>query len=56
MIPRFISASAANRLDLKLKIIRHFLLHPHAKEARDAFVAAEMAERFYTLEKINASR
>ncbi|HEY5346004.1 MAG TPA: hypothetical protein VIK62_06640, partial [Verrucomicrobiae bacterium] len=34
--------SACNqRLDLELKIISHFLLHPHGKEARDAFVAKE---------------
>ena len=36
----YISASS-QRLDLELKIISHFLLHPHQKEARDAFVAKE---------------
>ena len=45
MISAAYIASAATRLELELKIIRHFLLHPHAKEVRDAFVAAEMKER-----------
>jgi hypothetical protein len=36
----YISASS-QRLDLELKIISHFLLHPHQKEARNAFVAKE---------------
>jgi hypothetical protein len=45
MIAAVYIASAANRLDLELKIIRHFLLHPLAKEVRDAFIATEMKER-----------
>jgi hypothetical protein len=36
----YISASN-QRLDLELKIISHFLLHPHQKKAQDAFVAKE---------------
>lgn len=50
MISAIYIASACNRLDLELKIIRHFLLHPQSKEARDAFVATEMAERTRDME------
>jgi len=45
MISAQVIASSSISLDLELKIIRHFLLHPNVKEVRDAFIETEMAER-----------
>jgi len=45
VISAIYTASSANQLDLELGIIRHFLLHPQTKLARDAFIAADMRER-----------
>ena len=41
MISTVYIGASNQRLDLELKIVSHFLLHPHGKEARDAFVAKE---------------
>jgi hypothetical protein len=56
MISAAYIASATNRLDLELKVIRHFLLHPQTKEARDAFVTAEMASRTKSMEGFLAQK
>src|SRR5690349_3151748 len=42
MISAAYIARSNERLNLELKIISHFLLHPHGKEARDAFVSKEI--------------
>jgi hypothetical protein len=44
MISTAYIGASNQRLDLELKIISHFLLHPHEKEARDAFVAKEKTD------------
>ena len=41
MISSTYVAYETKRLDRELKVIRHFLMHPERKGARDAFVAAE---------------
>ena len=56
MISAVYIASAANQLDLELKIIRHFLLHPHGKEVRDAFIATEMKERAESMKGVLAQK
>jgi hypothetical protein len=42
----------AERLDLELKIIRHFLLRSRAKEVRDAFIATEMNEWTQSMKRV----
>jgi hypothetical protein len=52
MITAAYIASSADQLDLELRIMRHFLLHPEAKEARDAFIASEMKERTEAMKQV----
>jgi hypothetical protein len=44
MISALYTAGATKRLDLELKIIRHFLLHRENRSAREAFVEREVKE------------
>jgi hypothetical protein len=41
MISTVYIEQANQRLDLELKIISHFLLHPREREARNAFITKE---------------
>jgi hypothetical protein len=56
MISTHYIANANLQMDLELRIIRHFLLHPHTKEARkdarDSFVASEMKIRSESMERV----
>jgi hypothetical protein len=52
MISTHYIANATLQMDLELKIVRHFLLHPHTKEARDSFVAAEMRRHRESMDRV----
>ncbi len=56
MISAIYIAAAANRLDLELKIIRHFLINSQTKEVRDAFISAEMKSRSKSMKRFIAQK
>lgn len=49
-------ANAQHRLELEFQLIRHFLIHPQGREARDAFIAQQAKVEAAKLERFFAQK